>query len=152
VDKLFVGIDVGSRDNAAYIMLPDGSKHSSFRVQNDLGGAQTTSKRVVSALEETGFVAVVIGIEATSIYGDSLIYFLREDGALAGTEEAEGLIGLVYMKMKDIQQLFVSSRQRPKLIEVKGIIEKIQSIYAKAFSDNGIKVEYVKLGSPVKSK
>jgi hypothetical protein len=25
VDKLFVGIDVGSRDNAVYIMLPDGS-------------------------------------------------------------------------------------------------------------------------------
>lgn len=68
------------------------------------------------------------------------------------TEEAEGMIGLVYMKMKDIQQLFVSSRQRPKLIEVETIIEKIQSIYAKAFADNGIKVEYEKIGSPVKGK
>ena len=67
-------------------------------------------------------------------------------------EEAEGMIGLVYMKMKDIQQLFVSSRQRPKLTEIKTIIEKIQSIYAKAFADNGIKVEYEKIGSPVKGK
>ena len=68
------------------------------------------------------------------------------------TKEAEGMIGLVYMKMKDIQQLFVSSRQRPKLVEIKTIIEKIQSIYAKAFADNGIKVEYEKIGSPVKGK
>jgi signal transduction histidine kinase len=68
------------------------------------------------------------------------------------TEDAEGMIGLVYMKMKDIQQLFVSSKQRPKLVDVKIIIEKIQSIYAKAFADNGIKVEYEKTGSPVKAK
>jgi len=83
VDKLFVGIDVGSRNNAAYIMMPDGSKHSSFPVQNNLGGAQTISKRVVSALQEKGISSVVIGIEATSVYGENLIYFLREDGALA---------------------------------------------------------------------
>lgn len=87
---------------------------------------------------------------------DTAPSLLRDDVAWDSvhkkTEEAESLIGLVYMKMKDIQQLFVSSRQRPKLIEVKGIIEKIQAIYAKAFSDNGIKVEYVKLGSPVKGK
>ena len=83
MDKLFVGIDVGSRDNAAYIMMPDGSKHSSFPIQNNLGGAQTTSKRVVAALGDTGLTAVVIGIEATSVYGENLIYFLREDGALA---------------------------------------------------------------------
>jgi len=68
------------------------------------------------------------------------------------TSEAEGMIGLVYMKMKDIQQLFVSSKQRPKLVDVKAIIEKIQSIYAKAFSDNKIRVEYEKTGSPVKAK
>jgi len=83
VDKLFVGIDVGSRDNAVYIMMPDGSKHSSFPVQNNLGGAQTISKRVVSALTESELTDVVIGMEATSVYGDNLMCFLREDGALA---------------------------------------------------------------------
>ncbi len=82
MDKLFVGIDVGSRDNAVYIMLPDGSKHSSFPVQNNLGGAQVLSKRVVSAMAERSLSAVVIGIEATSVYGDNLMCFLREDGAL----------------------------------------------------------------------
>jgi len=86
VNQLFVGIDVGSRDNAVYIMLPDGSKHSSFEVQNNLGGAQTISKRVVSALAEKNLPAVTIGIEATSVYGDNLMCFLREDGALAQFE------------------------------------------------------------------
>jgi transposase len=83
VNQLFIGIDVGSRDNTVFIMLPDGSKHSSFSVQNNLGGAQTLSKRVIAALEKLKLNDVVIGIEATSVYGDNLIYFLREDGALA---------------------------------------------------------------------
>jgi len=83
VNQLFVGIDVGSRDNAVYIMLPDGSKHSSFSVQNNLGGAMTLSMRVVSALREQGVNDVLLGLEATSVYGDNLVCFLREDGALA---------------------------------------------------------------------
>jgi len=82
VNQLFVGIDVGSRDNVVYIMLPDGTKHSSFGVQNNLGGAQTLSKKVVAALESVGLSAVVIGMEATSVYGENLMCFLREDGAL----------------------------------------------------------------------
>ena len=83
MNKLFVGIDVGSRENAVYIMMPDGSKHSSFIIQNNLGGAQKLSKRVVSALTEKSLTAVVIGMEATSVYGENLLCFLREDGALA---------------------------------------------------------------------
>jgi transposase len=82
VNQLFVGIDVGSRENAVHIMLPDGSKHSSFAVQNNLGGAQSLSKRIVSALSEKGLPSVAIGIEATSVYGDNLMCFLREDHAL----------------------------------------------------------------------
>jgi len=66
--------------------------------------------------------------------------------------EAESMIGLVYMKMKDIQQLFVSSKQRPKLIPVIDIIKKIESIYAAQYKNNQIKVEYEISGSPVKAK
>lgn len=86
MDKLFVGIDVGSRDNAVYIMMPDGSKHSSFSVQNNLGGARTLSKRVVSALTEKNLLHATIGIEATGVYGENLMCFLREDGALGRFE------------------------------------------------------------------
>jgi transposase len=82
MNQLFVGIDAGSRNNSVYIMLPDGSKHSSFTVQNNLGGAQSLSKQVVTALTKHGLQNVVLGLEATSVYGDNLVCFLREDGAL----------------------------------------------------------------------
>lgn len=69
------------------------------------------------------------------------------------SEEAESLTGLVYMKMKDLQQIFVSSKQRAKPIKVQEIIKKIQSIYSKAYIDKQIKVEYEIVGkSPVVAK
>ena len=83
VNPLFVGIDVSSRSNVAYLMKPDGSKHSSFSVQNNLGGAKQLSERIVSALSSMRLSDVVIGLEATSIYGNNLVYALREDGSLS---------------------------------------------------------------------
>lgn len=82
MNQLFVGIDVGSQNNAAYLMRPDGEKHSSFRMQNNRGGAKLLIERIVSAIQVQGLEGVVIGMEATSIYGDSLVYALREDGKL----------------------------------------------------------------------
>lgn len=82
MNPLFVGIDVSSKNNVAYLMKPDGSKHSSFSVQNNLGGAKLLSERIVSALSTMQLRDVAIGLEATSIYGDSLVYALREDGGL----------------------------------------------------------------------
>ena len=82
MNPLFVGIDVSSKSNVAYLMKPDGSKYSSFSVQNNLGGAKILSEKIVSALHSMQLSDVVIGLEATSIYGDSLVYALREDGSL----------------------------------------------------------------------
>ena len=82
VKQLFVGIDVGSQNNAIYLMKPNGEKHSSFSVQNNQGGAKLLSEKIVSALESQRLERVVIGMEATSIYGDNLVYALREDGKL----------------------------------------------------------------------
>lgn len=63
---------------------------------------------------------------------------------------AESLTSLIYMKMKDIQQIFVSSKQRSRPIKVEEIIKKIESIYAKAYYEKGITVKYVRIGqSPV---
>ena len=82
MDQLFVGIDVGSQNNAVYLMKPDGEKYSSFRMQNNRGGAKLLTEKIVSAIQSQGLEGVVIGMEATSIYGDSLVYALREDGRL----------------------------------------------------------------------
>jgi transposase len=73
---------VSKLTNAVYIMKPDGTKHSSFSVGNNLGGAKTLSERVVKALDDLDLSGVKIGMEATSVYGDNLARTLRADGAL----------------------------------------------------------------------
>lgn len=83
MNSLFVGIDVSSKSNVIYLMKPDGAKHSSFTVQNNLSGAKILSQRVVSAMTNSSFDNVVLGLESTSVYGDNLVCFLREDYELS---------------------------------------------------------------------
>lgn len=82
MNPLYVGIDVSSKTNVTYLMKPDGSKHSSFSVQNNVGGAKMLIEKIVSAMNTLRLTDVVIGMEATSIYGDHLVHTLREDGNL----------------------------------------------------------------------
>lgn len=68
-------------------------------------------------------------------------------------QNAEGMVGLVYMKMKDLQQIFVSSKQRAKNIHVEDILIKIKSIYAKSYKEKKITIDIIKEGkSPVVAK
>ena len=83
MDKLYVGIDVGSRSNAVYIMKPDGDKHSCFSVDNSLNGSKSLVKKIVSAMNSLSLTTILIGLEATGVYGNPLVYFLREDGHLS---------------------------------------------------------------------
>ena len=82
MNPLYVGIDVSSKSNVAYLMKPDGSKHSNFSVSNSLDGSRQLVKRILSAITSESLSDVVIGLEATSVYGDNLVCFLREDGSL----------------------------------------------------------------------
>ena len=83
MNPLYVGIDVSSKSNVVYFMLPDGSKHSNFSVANSHDGSTQLVKRILSAMESKSLDTVLIGLESTSVYGDNLVYFLREDASLA---------------------------------------------------------------------
>ena len=83
MNPLYVGIDVSSKTNVVYLMLPDGDKHSRFSVANSQDGSAQLVKRILSALTSHSLDTVLIGLEATSVYGDNLVYFLREDATLA---------------------------------------------------------------------
>ena len=83
MNTLYVGIDVSSKNNVIYLMKPDGSKHSNFKVANSLNGSKELVKRILSALNSLELTSLSIGLEATSVYGDNLVYFLREDGSIA---------------------------------------------------------------------
>ena len=82
MNPLYVGIDVSSKSNVAYLMKPDGSKHSNFSVPNTRDGSRQLVKRILSAITSESLTDVVISLEATSVYGDNLVCFLREDGSL----------------------------------------------------------------------
>ena len=82
VNPLYVGIDVSSRNNVVYLMQPDGSKIKNFSVANSKDGSQKLVKEILSALTSYTLTDVIIGLEATSVYGDNLVCFLREDGSL----------------------------------------------------------------------
>ena len=86
-NALFVGIDVSSKNNVAYIMKPDGEKHSSFSIPNNRPGAEILVDRIVEVLHRLFIPKVVIGMESTSVYGDNLMYFLRETGKFSGFEK-----------------------------------------------------------------
>ena len=79
MNSLFIGIDVSSRSNTVYFMKPDGDKHSSFSVPNNITGANALSTRIVSAMKTIAADRLVVSMESTSVYGEHLVYFLRED-------------------------------------------------------------------------
>lgn len=83
MSKLFVGIDVSSRKNVIHLMKPDGSKYSSFSVDNNFDGAKLLVNSIIAALIRLKLQYVVIGLEATSVYGDNIVLFLRESSELA---------------------------------------------------------------------
>jgi transposase len=83
MNPLYVGIDVSSKSNVVYLLLPNGDKHSNFSVVNSHDGSTQLVKRICSALTSESLDTVSIGLEATSVYGDNLVYFLREDASLA---------------------------------------------------------------------
>lgn len=87
MDTLYVGIDISSKNNVVYLMKPGGSKHSSFSVCNNPDGAAKIVDRVTSVLLALNIPKVVIGMEDTSVYGDNLMYFLRESGSLGCFEK-----------------------------------------------------------------
>jgi transposase len=81
-NALLVGIDVSLNDNKVRILHPDGTSLSKFVVSNSVPGAKTLSQRVTGIVEKNSFDSIVIGLESTSVYGDPLVYFLKQDTAV----------------------------------------------------------------------
>jgi len=87
LNPLYVGIDVSSKSNVVYLMMPNGDKISNFSVVNSHDGSSQLVKRIVSAANSQSLDTIIIGLESTSVYGDNLVYFLREDATLAAFDK-----------------------------------------------------------------
>ena len=60
MNTLYVGIDVSSKSNVVYLMLPNGDKHSNFSVANSHEGSTQLVKRILSALTSHSLDTVLI--------------------------------------------------------------------------------------------
>lgn len=83
LSSLFVGIDVSAKDNKVQLLKSDGSEVSRFSVPNTLPGAKILSDKVVKVMSDGNYDSLVVGLEATSVYGDHLVYFIKEDAAIS---------------------------------------------------------------------
>ena len=98
MSKLYVGIDVSSRNNVVYLMKPDGSKHSNFSVENSPKGSAELVKQIVKALTSYNLTEVTVGLEATGCYGDHLVYFLKENAELAKFDRSTHILNTKKVK------------------------------------------------------
>lgn len=60
-----------------------------------------------------------------------------------------GVFSYVGNQLKDMQQLFVSSKQRRKQLRIKDLLVKVIKLYSNIMERNGIKVEVIEYGSPL---
>lgn len=82
-DMIYVGIDVSSRSNSICALDPTGSKLTAFTVQNDLNGSKELVSKVKRVLAGADFHSVSFGFEATSVYGENLMYHLKQQQDLS---------------------------------------------------------------------
>lgn len=81
-DYLSVGIDVSSRKNNFCILSPNGVKLDSNSVSNSNTGSKELSNRIIASIFKTNIPSVKIGLESTSIYGNGLVNYLKQDQSL----------------------------------------------------------------------
>ncbi|MGP3788317.1 IS110 family transposase [Paenibacillus sp. 1A_MP2] len=80
--KLFVGIDVSSDHLDTCLMNMEGEQLESFRVDNNLPGAQHLRDRIVRIADTLLPAEIHIGLEATSVYSWHPAMYLHEDESL----------------------------------------------------------------------
>ena len=84
LDTIFVGIDVSLKSNAVCVLDSQGNKLSTFSVHNDQDGTRDLASRVYSCMSKVAFDSEIrVGIEATSVYGLPLLYFLKHESSFA---------------------------------------------------------------------
>ena len=76
---LFVGIDVGKRNNVIRLMDGGGDTLSLFSVANNADGAAKLHEKLRYTLLHNDYSELAVGMESTSVYADHLAAFLRND-------------------------------------------------------------------------
>lgn len=80
--KLFVGIDVSSKELETCFMNIDGDKLDTLTVKNNLEGASYLRDRIVALADKLAVSEIHIGLESTSVYSWHPAMYFHQDAAL----------------------------------------------------------------------
>ncbi|MEK3885839.1 IS110 family transposase [Paenibacillus sp. PL2-23] len=80
--KLFVGIDVSSKELETCFMNVDGDKLETLTVKNNLEGASYLRDRIVALADKHAIAEIHIGLESTSVYSWHPAMYLHQDASL----------------------------------------------------------------------
>ena len=59
-----------------------GNSIAKFNVPNNQPGAKALASKITGSMTLNQFESLVIGLEATSVYGEPLVHFLKQDAAV----------------------------------------------------------------------
>lgn len=116
---------------------------------------KTENLAAVGLSIETASHDIMLFIRKTLENQDSLIRNLMSGGEIDREELLtrltliRGNLSMVETQLKDVQLLFPSTKSRTKNINVKEIIDKVNSLYKRAFADNDILVEFDSTEQPL---
>lgn len=82
-NRLCVGIDVSKCQNIVSI-VDQSSILDEFSVNNNLPGSKTISSRITTVMQKNSYDSLSIGMEATSVFGETLARTLKENCSAPG--------------------------------------------------------------------
>ncbi|MFA5528954.1 MAG: IS110 family transposase [Peptostreptococcales bacterium] len=81
-DSIFIGIDVSKQSNVFCILDQAGNRLAKGTISNNLQGAKEVVAKTVFIACENAVSNITFGIEATSVYGETLLYYLYQEQQL----------------------------------------------------------------------
>ena len=114
----------------------------------------TEELAVVGIAVETSSHDLMLMMGKTLDEMDALINVAMKNGGsckncLGELQKMRGMLSFIEHRMKDIQTLFKSSKQKRHRIRVREILDKVAYIYKTSFEREGIEIDIQDLGSPL---
>jgi transposase len=128
-DSIFVGIDVSTKSNKVCILDQQGNRLAKMSVDNNSDGSRRIVNRVVEALTKLNCYNVSFGLEATSVYGDGLIFFLKQEPSLKPYNTKVYLLN-----PKQVHNFKKAYSELPKTDDVDGSYTKHSDIHKRYWS------------------
>ena len=146
-------------NRAAQAALAQASKLYAIERSYLIQRAETTESLAGVGLSvETASHDIMAVMRRALITLDSLITDTQKPGTLSKELvdreliALRGMLSFVETQLKDIQQLFKSTKQRRKDIRVREILEKVHRLFATSLLKDGVGLSIVEKGSPLVAK